>query len=55
MSNWLYELGLLVLVFGGFLATNSTGLFADVGMLAVVVGLLAGLVGVAAGGPPRSQ
>jgi hypothetical protein len=43
-SDW-YRLGLLLVVFGGFLASNSTGSFAGFGISAMVVGLLVGIGG----------
>ncbi|HKL30824.1 MAG TPA: hypothetical protein VJ898_16355 [Natrialbaceae archaeon] len=44
--NATYHLGLLLVVFGGFLALNSTGSFADIGIGALFVGLLTGVFGV---------
>jgi len=44
--NATYYLGLLLVVFGGFLALNSTGSFADVGLGALFVGLMTGVFGV---------
>lgn len=44
--NAIYQLGLLLVVFGGFLALNSTGSFSDVGIGALFIGLLIGVFGV---------
>jgi hypothetical protein len=55
MANTAYEFGLLVVVFGGFLATNSTGVLANVGMWAMFLGFFAGLGGVLSAGLPESR
>jgi hypothetical protein len=44
--NAIYHLGLLLVVFGGFLALNSTGSFSDLGIGALFIGLLTGVFGV---------
>jgi hypothetical protein len=46
MSVRWYRLGLLFVVFGGFLASNSSGSFAGIGMWAMFIGLGIGIVGV---------
>ena len=43
--NETYHFGLLLVVTGGFLATNSTGTLAGVGIWAVFGGFLIGVVG----------
>jgi len=50
-----YQLGLLLVVFGGFLALNSTGSFADIGIGALFVGLLIGVFGVIQAGATSSS
>lgn len=44
--NETYQLGLILAVFGGFLALNSTGLFARAGLSVLFLGTLVGVLGV---------
>jgi hypothetical protein len=53
VSRW-YQLGLLLVVFGGFLATNSTGFFAESGIWVMFLGLLLGIGGVLPSEPPST-
>ncbi|WP_161606519.1 hypothetical protein [Halorubrum distributum] len=41
----LYRFGVLVVVFGGFLALNSTGFYATVGIYSMLIGFLIGIIG----------
>lgn len=43
--NRTYHLGLLLLVFGGFLALVSTGVFSAIGLGALSLGFLLGALG----------
>jgi hypothetical protein len=52
--NETYHLGLLLVVFGGFLALNSTGLFGELGIGAMFVGVLIGVLGLLQSGLARS-
>ncbi|ELY26893.1 hypothetical protein C499_11821 [Halogeometricum borinquense DSM 11551] len=45
MVSQAYQLGLLLVVFGGFLATNSTGSVSGIGILSMYLGLLVGITG----------
>lgn len=53
--NATYYFGLLLLVFGGFLALNSTGLFADLGIGALFLGLVVGTLGLVRTGLSESK
>ena len=55
MSNATYRFGLLLMIFGGFLASNSSGQFAGVGIGALFAGLAIGVVGLLQSGLPRSD
>ena len=46
------QLGLLFVVFGGFLASNSTGVASGFGIGAMVLGLCLGVLGVVQSGIP---
>jgi hypothetical protein len=46
MTDDVYRIGLLLLVFGGFLMSNSTGTFAEVGIFVMTLGTLIGILGV---------
>lgn len=46
MASSAYKLGLLLVLFGGFLALNSTGEAAGWGIWTMVLGLLIGVVGI---------
>ena len=46
MTDGFYRFGLLLLLFGGFLATDSTGTFAEWGIWLMVAGLGIGTVGI---------
>lgn len=44
--NAAYRLGVLLLLFGGFLALNSTGVISGVGVASLLIGLLVGVIGI---------
>ena len=46
MSDGFYRFGLLLLLFGGFLATNSTGGFGELGVWLMIAGVSIGTVGI---------
>lgn len=51
----LYRFGLLVLVFGGFIALNSSGTFSEVGMLTLCLGFVIGVFDLVRSGRPDSN
>ena len=51
----LYRFGVLVVVFGGFLALNSTGFYASVGIYATFIGFLIGVIGLIQSSLPNSE
>ena len=53
--NITYYLGLLLLIFGGFLTLISTGFFSVIGLGALFVGTLIGLLGLIQSGLPESK
>ncbi len=53
MVSQAYQLGLLLVVFGGFLATNSSGKPAVLGITAMLFGLLIGVLGIVHEGLPN--
>jgi len=53
--NPTYYFGLLLVVFGGFLALNSTGQFSSIGIGALFVGFLVGILGVVRTGLAESN
>ena len=46
MASSAYRAGLLLVVFGGFLATNSAGVAASLAVWTMFLGLVLGLLGV---------
>lgn len=55
MSRRTYRFGLLLLLFGGFLSLNSTGLFADIGVGVAAIGFLIGMLGLVNPGESTDQ
>lgn len=55
MASQAYQLGLLLVVFGGFLTTNSSGEFAGLGVFAMYFGLSIGVLSIIQEGIPNRK
>ncbi|WP_435335398.1 hypothetical protein [Haloarchaeobius sp. TZWWS8] len=52
MVSQLYQLGLLTVVFGGFVSLTATGSFGNIGFVTMLVGFVLGCIGILYGGIP---